>query len=552
MARKIAAGEVIDRPYSVVRELLDNALDASATQVYVEWNNGGIDLVRVIDDGTGIHPNDLPLAVLPHATSKIASERDLNNLRSLGFRGEALASIAAVSRLEIHSATENEGGSLLTVRFGAPPSLSSQARSRGTSVSVQDIFLNLPARRKFLRSGRSEGLACRKTLEEKVLAFPEVMFSLIVDEQFVATYPAASLMERVKSLSDPALAPQLRLTEGGNDWIQLKAIYAPPEFFRRDRTGIYLFVNRRRINDFGLMQAVQYAFGDFLPGGSFPYCYLFLEIDPQEVDFNIHPAKREIRVRQAAALHQFLTRHLRSELKPLYGVQPQGYFSNKEPPPTLVETLDVSRQGFSYSRPLVLPNWAKELPPQDRQPLLEDPPSWRYLGQVLKLYLLVERQGKLIIVDQHAAHERINFDILRSRKGEKQRLLVPLEVNLDPQMVDFWKDRLAILESLGFQAELEKETLIVREVPALGDGFESEIIAYLNEPLGTERDLENAFYARMACRSSIMANEELDDAAARHLLMQVFRLEEPRCPHGRPLWIEVSEEELARLFGRTH
>lgn len=545
VARKIAAGEVIDRPSSVLRELLDNALDAQASRIDVEWSEGGLDLIRVADNGQGIHPDDLPLAVLPHATSKIQTEHDLEVLTSLGFRGEALASIAAVSELSIHSAQEQGQGYSLTVRHGSASEVVFKPRAKGTSVTVHDLFLNLPARRKFLKGARSEGMACRRTLEEKVLAFPEVEFSLTSDHHLEATYPPSYLLERVKSFVEVPLAVELKLCQAEWDWGRFQCIYAPPHFFRRDRLGIYVFVNRRKISDFQLSQAVQLAFGDFQPGGSFPYCYLFLNLDPSQVDFNIHPAKREVRIRQQVALNQLIIRHLREELKPHYAtmssLQP-AFFSEQ---PSLEPAWQTPSPFYTVAPPQG--SWTNEvanLPPVTS--------SWRYLGQVFKLYLLVEKDGKLLVVDQHAAHERLNFDQLRAQKHAQQALLVPLEVGLHSEINDFWSKNQSLLDQLGLDGVIEHERLIIRRIPSLLSGFEDEIVSFLENPVTTELDVERTFYARMACRMSVMANDELEPQAAVNLLEKVFQLAEPRCPHGRPLWAEITKETLDHLLGRTH
>lgn len=546
VARKIAAGEVIDRPYAVVRELLDNALDAGPRRIQVEWENGGIDLIRVSDDGGGIHPEDLPLAVLPHATSKIESEQDLESLKSLGFRGEALSSIAAVSSLQIHSALQNGDGRLLTVQHGGPVRITEQARARGTTVTVRDLFLDLPARRKFLKSGRSEALACRRSFEEKALGFPEVEFVLRADQAPTRTYPPASLLERVRAFADPSLGADLQLTESTWEWARLRCVFAPPTFSRRDRAGIQVFLNRRRIVDFGLSQAVQFAFGDFQPGGSFPYCWLFLELDPAQVDFNIHPAKREVRIRRPDALHAFVTRVLRDELRPLYHRSPE--LGDVWPLRKPEEGRPATGSTMAYPTTVSLPSWARETaaPPHPAPR-----PSLRYLGQIFRLYLVAEREGRLYVVDQHAAHERLNFDRLRTRAHERQPLLVPLEVPLDPEVREFWEANREMLERVGVRAHLDGARLVVHEIPALMRGLEPDLARFLQEPRGDTRDLEREFYARMACRMSVKANQELGPEEATRLLEEVFSLPEPRCPHGRPLWIEITEATLERLFGRT-
>jgi len=544
VARKIAAGEVIDRPLSVVRELLDNAIDSQAKEIDLSLENGGLSNIVVSDNGQGMSLEDLELSVFPHATSKIREESDLETLDSLGFRGEALSSIASVSHLTIHSAEFDGVGNLLTVFDSKVQETTPKPRAVGTTVSVRDLFFSVPARRKFMKSQGAELSACRRTFEEKILPFPEITFRLFIDSKLLNVYPPGNHLSRGAQVLNSHI-PTVALSSvdaSGSGWT-LHAVYAKPEFSRRDRSWIHIYINKRRVMEFSLVQAVQYAFGEYQPGGAFPYCVVFLQIDPSLVDFNIHPAKREVRIKNLAQIHHGVVEALRNALK-----KTLSFLENKTLPRTFEQTFQMLEKSWTQA------------PSSPFYPLDSKNPEsvgefvqtqWRYLGQVMNLYLLVEWGDRLVIVDQHAAHERINFDRLKGQSGKTQLLLVPLEVDLEEDTLSVWEANRSRWESLGVIAERSGvSTLLLKAVPSASQGMEEEIKSFLQEQTGSEADLERELYARLACRSSIMAGENLDRYSADNLLTQVFQLPVPRCPHGRPLWIELNRETLDGLFGR--
>lgn len=532
VARKIAAGEVIDRPSAVLRELLDNSLDARAQRIEVLLRQGGLELLQVADDGLGMNEEDLRLSILPHATSKIETEEDLLHLHTLGFRGEALASIAAVSELTLHSANHEGRGAQLTVRHGNLAEVRPLPRSRGTTATVRDLFWNLPARRKFLKSPRSEATACLRVFEEKALAFPHVAFSWQAGEDEPRHLSPQSRRDRAAAvLREEGLVEIGGPLEGGD----FSAVYLPPPAHRRDRSGIQIFVNHRRVFEYSLVQAVEYAFGDHLSGGTYPLCLLFLQLDPALVDFNIHPAKREVKIRHQAAVHHALTRALKEGLRRHY---PSISPSQAAPAGLWVaEAASGRAQGETRST--------------DISPSPTPKRDWRYLGQVGGTYLVVERQGQLVLIDQHAAHERLNYDRLRAQRLLTQPLLVPLEVEVEEEVSRFWAAHPDLLQQLGIEVEVHLGCLRVLGLPHLLRDREAEVAAWLAQPQGEAGDWEQRFYATMACRLSIRARDPLEPAAAEALIEQVFALPEPRCPHGRPLWVVFDNPTLERLFGRS-
>src|SRR6056297_1745713 len=321
VAQKIAAGEVIDRPFSVVRELLDNAIDSGADSIDLYIEGGGIRRIRVLDNGSGMDREDLELCYKPHATSKISAVGDIYNLHTLGFRGEALASIAACAKLSITSAPEEGEPYTLEVRNGSPIRLELSRGTQGTVVDVSDLFYAMPGRRKFLKSPGAETSACTRTFIEKALPFPDISFRLFTDDQLKLYLPAADLQKRIAAAHPNQVDPRfLNLVEEEAGRFKIKALLSSPAIHRRDRRNIQVYVNRRRIQEFSLVQAVHYAYEQLLPGGSFPVAFVFLEIDPELVDFNIHPAKREVKIKNLPEIHHQLVHTLKSHLNRKYNV----------------------------------------------------------------------------------------------------------------------------------------------------------------------------------------------------------------------------------------
>jgi len=571
VARKIAAGEVIDRPQSVVRELLDNALDAGARNIQVRLSRGGTEKIRVVDDGDGMVREDLDLCWLAHATSKIESEDDLLNARSLGFRGEALASIATVSRLEIVSnpgeAREEQAGRLL-VHGGRKIALEPWRGPKGTSVEVAELFYSLPARKKFLKSAGAETSMCRLVVLDRALAFPEVAFRYFTDENLKAFYPAAAdQRERILQIYPEVVhADFLKSISGSGQGFSFEIVLETPDVFRTDRKHIQTFVNRRRIWDFAFVQALEYAYSGYLPGGRFPVAYLFLEVDPQLVDFNIHPAKREARFRNMPDMHHrivevtasFLAAHARRSAS--HGgtgaqnvAERAGSGAAQEAPAPSGRTLFEG-----YREPASGARGRSDQPAFDlSRRFRPDPDSnsgIRYMGQIMGLFLVAEMGDRLLLVDQHAAHERLLYDRFMSG-GTVQPLLVPLEVELEPEQSRIVADH---------REELLLQGIDIEPVDGDGDGSRWRITSVPAPLSGALRTLVEGFqglqaggegivnqvYATMACRSAVMDGDAVDAVTAMTLIENSLRLENPRCPHGRPIWHELSRERLFQLVGR--
>ncbi len=562
VARRIAAGEVIDRPTAAVRELLDNAIDSGADEITLTLEGGGIDTVHVTDNGCGMVREDLEVCWLPHATSKIEAVEDLEKVKTLGFRGEALSSLAACSRLEIVSVREDEA-LRLTVHGGKMLELISHRGAPGTAVSVKDLFFNMPARRRFLKSRRAETTMCRRIFLEKAAAHPEIAFRLFVDGVLKNFLPAGTLLERI-STAWPRLAPPGSWweTTAEGDGFRINAVHARPEVSRKDRQYIQIYTNRRRIDEFALVQAVQYAYDPWMPGGAFPAAFIFIDVDPVLVDFNIHPAKKEARFRDLPAIRHRLIEALKDRLT---GESYRKRAENTESGPIQksfpVVAASRTPTGFDaavtgyptrkdaeiFSNTVV----GRRLERFSPRPI-KNGEEFRYLGQMMGVFLVAESSGSLYIVDQHAAHERILYEQFRTADPGSERLLIPRVLELEKaarMRLELRRDRLA---ALGLEIEQNGDgEWILTALPGIARDLEDTVVTFLEAGAGDAEGLEKSLWADLACKAAVKDNSTLDDEAARHLLKEAFALETPRCPHGRPIWFEISRTELFELVGRT-
>lgn len=537
VSRKIAAGEVIDRPFSIVRELLDNAIDAGSLAIDVYLEAGGLSRVRIVDDGAGMPPDDLALCWQPHATSKIETEDDLLRVSSLGFRGEALSSIAVCSRLEVVSCPGgNEPAHRLEVRGGRQVSMEVCQGRKGTAVDVTELFYNYPARKKFLRSVSAESGLCRSTFIDRAVAHPGIAFRLYVENELKLSLPVAESIDRIGlaygQLLDPRMLGNARV-EG--DRFSVKIVAGRPDLRRRDRKLLQCFVNGRRVSEFSLMQAVEYGYAGHMPGGWHPIAFVFVDIDPGLIDFNIHPAKKEVRFRNLPEVHKVVVEAARILLAPEPGLPAAA------PARSLYPATPPARGEQGY--PLPEPREAA-LAPAPREDGI------RFLGQVFGVFLVFELPGRLLVLDQHAAHERIIFERLSARAPALQELLFPLCFDVSEEE----ETRI-----IGAAQDLAEMGIAVRragarafEVTALTADFQAlaeERLVELVRGVGGEQ-WQYAFRAAAACKLAIKEGDRVDPVTAHELCAQALELPVPRCPHGRPIWHELSEETLLRLVDR--
>ncbi len=590
VASRIAAGEVVERPSSVLRELIDNSLDAKATKLSVYLEQGGIKSLTVIDDGTGMSKEDLKLACVSHATSKINTLEDLFNLRTLGFRGEALSSIAACSLLTIDS-----NGYRIVVDNGVQSDILPGSVTKGTSVRMENLFENIPARKLFLKRPQSEGTECKKTFLEKALGFEQVEFLLFMDGELKLHLPKASKKDRavaVLSLDKTFMPAKVLEMNYESDNVKLYAVASDPSCYKRDRSQIKLLLNGRIIDSFALVQAVNNAYSAALPGGAFPYLYLYIEDNPSLVDFNIHPTKRECKIRNQSQIYGCITAMIRNAL--LYGkfsnaeVEPQASIASQVAPaikskvnstePTetqenlfspISETPQkpyqvkpnpvhpaTSKPSSATAQPFD-PSWfenAKSIMAQSKKTVQESPkqesPNYTYIGQIFNTFLLVEVNDKLLFIDQHAAHERLLYDEIVAQK-DVQRLMVPYRFETDRSADDFLLENSIIYADFGVElTRVEPLLWEMSTIPAVCRKSEAQIASYIQNTTGDLESARKGLFAIMACHAAIKAGDALDAITAKALVDKVFQLDAMLCPHGRSFTYEISKEELYKKVGR--
>ncbi len=591
LINQIAAGEVVERPASVVKELLENALDAGAARIDIDLEEGGMRLIRIRDDGDGIDADDLPLALMRHATSKIASLDDLEQVMTLGFRGEALPSIASVSRLAISSKPaaqthasriEVEGGRVLPA---APTS-----HPQGTTVEVRDLFYNVPARRKFLRAERTEYGHIEELLRAQALARMEISLRLNHNGKVTRSYRASNTeAERLRRLGEALgedFAQQSLAIEHEAAGLRLHGWVGLPTASRSQADQQYFFVNRRLVRDRIVAHAVRQAYADVLYHGRHPSFVLFLEIDPVRVDVNVHPAKTEVRFRDARLVHDFLFRSLHealsgaragasvSALAPV-GADGEAQAGNVAPYPLAMPwrnaqsplALSVRDQASAYAalygpaRGNAAIDLASMSPPAEEA--APTPPLGYAIAQLHGIFVLAENPAGLVLVDMHAAHERITYERLKSAQdGEgirTQPLLVPITLAVSEREAACAEERTAALGLLGFELTRSgPQSIVVRSIPALLDGIDPrqlvlDVLSDLIEHGASNRieEVRNELLSTMACHASVRANRRLTLPEMNALLRDMEATERSgQCNHGRPTWVQLSRQELDRLFLR--
>ncbi len=570
---RIAAGEVVERPASIVKELVENSLDAGAGRVDIRVENGGRTLVEVSDDGHGMSRADAELAFTQHATSKIRELGDLDRIETLGFRGEALASIAAVGLVELVSGV-GEGPATRVVVEGAAPIVSGAGASRGTRIRVRDLFYSTPARRKHLRTDATEFAQIAAVVQQFALLRPDVAFSLTHDgrERLVAA-PVAGLEDRVHQVLGEEVAgawlpvsdagTRVTVTGGGTD----------PEQTRADRRGIYLFVNGRAIADGRLSHAVVSAYGTLLDRGRYPVAALFLQLPPSDVDVNVHPRKAEVRFVEPGRVYGSLRRAVQRAL------------AAHVPPPLLQATTPVAGVPEAAVRESAPPTWggATSLPLRDWRevhvpeasgasvplpgpivsPIAGTSGAIQPLGQYANTYILAADDEGLLVIDQHVAHERILFEQILAQRSRQslpvQRLLVPETLDLSAEEVATAEAHASRLATFGFEIEpFGGNTWAIRAVPELLQKRSAEpvvraLLAELGREAGAQQveKLHQELAASIACHSAVRANQPLSADVMGYLIRELGGCEAPnRCPHGRPVMLRLAHSEIEKRLKR--
>jgi DNA mismatch repair protein MutL len=566
-AARIAAGEVIDRPLSALKELLENALDAGATRVEIAVD-GSLDRgFRVADDGVGIAADELETALERHATSKLDTLADLDRLTTLGFRGEALPSIAAVSRLRLTSRPGGEGdAATIAVEGGRVTEHATAARAAGTTVEVRDLFFNTPARRKFLKSEAGELRAAMRMIETYALAFPGVGMRLVVEGRERLDWPAAAdVRERAAQIWGAQHAGQRLLVETERDGVRIVALLGLPEHARANRDAQQFLVNRRWIQSPLLGQALRQAYGNLLPGGRFPAATVWITVPPERIDVNVHPTKREVRFADESAVFGALAAACAQRLAPLHppftviqggGSEPRWADRVAEPSP------DQTRLGF-VTAPAETPAGAASATTPHGAPRATAASTEPELWQLHDTYIFAPVRGGVVIVDQHAAHERILYEEARARfegqQGSAQQLLFPALVDLTRDQFDLVLELGPWLQQLGWDiAPLGQPTVVVRGMPgALRESRPAQILQDVLDGMAEDtgrtahEDVTERLARSYACHAAVKAGDPLTQDEMRVLLDRLFATTRPHGdPHGRPTFVRLELDELHRRFGR--
>ncbi len=616
LKNQIAAGEVIERPASVVKELVENSLDAGATHIVVEVDGGGVDRIRVVDDGHGMSPEDARTSLERHATSKLRAMEDLKRIRTMGFRGEALPSIASVSRFELKTRErERDGGTAIGVTGGRELTTWDVGMPPGTDIVVADLFYNVPARRKFLKRPATETGRVTEIIQRVALANPGVHFTLLVDGRRSIDAPSArTKIERIYGIFGAKACDHLYECVFQGE-ISVDGFVSAPTLTKSSRTGIFTYVNGRFIRDRVIQHAINAGYGALLPRGRHPVAIIEVTVPPALVDVNVHPTKNEVRFVNSGAVHSAVSRAISLTLadtpwleegqspagSAAHVAETRGWEPGPRPVPARfdtaklldemhraaatndtsrdVETSDPSREPATWESqddfPWEVRDSASRVP-SDPQPTADSPqpmvsaaPGFyaghRYIGQFGGCFLLLEKDGELVIIDQHAAHERVLYERFRARwEGQRpdvQRLLVPHVVDLAPHLAAILTDRTAVLERLGFLVDpYGGNSFAVKGVPPDLKKLDPEAlltdVAEQMSESGVDRadTLEGKWdhiLATMACKAAIKAGDPIAPEEVRSLLAQMEETHlSTYCPHGRPAVARFSVDQVGRWFHR--
>lgn len=592
LAHQIAAGEVVERPASVMKELLENALDSKARRILVEAEEGGKRLILVRDDGSGMTPEDARLAFQHHATSKIQTFEDLSNIQTLGFRGEALPSIASVSRLRLRTVEGAASGSTplgseIQSQGGELSGVEEISWPVGTEVQVKDLFFNVPARRKFLKTNTTELSHLSRQVMNYAIAYPQVAFEFHHQSRTVVDAPGVeSLEDRIYQVFGESFLENLVRVHYEKDGLVLSGFTSLPHEHRTSTRSQYLYVNHRMVKDRILTHAIRLAYQDLIPSNSYPVVILFLEVDPEEVDVNVHPCKTEIRFKRTDLVHRLIRHGIEEAL-----LQHQGSLSQlaRDLPGDHLQRADPSLSGNGGARNMAtvfqrhsrqgdtFPDLGNSLAiPFPADVHGDDIPETDYLdavpvvlGQFVESFVVsVDREG-VMLVDQHVAHERILYDralrqLESSRPCATQRLLIPLTHELNLQQKAICAQILDLLNANGFEVEwFGDQTIVIKGVPSFAQDCDAQLLLEeildelgssgqeLASPDAQVRRLRQKIAISLSCRAAIKINSPLTQEKMQWLLDELFRCHDPfTCPHGRPIVLRLGIEEILRGFKR--
>jgi DNA mismatch repair protein MutL len=582
LCNKIAAGEVVERPASVIKELIENSLDAGADEIFLDIEAGGRKLIRIRDNGSGMSRDDAFLSLERHATSKISNDEDLFRLTTLGFRGEALPSIAAVSRFVLQTRDQSsEEGFRIKVSGGNVEYTEAVGMTVGTDIEVRNLFFNTPARRKFLRTEQTEIGHIADVVNRQAMARPEVRFRLSHNGRvLIDAFSVSRLNERVSSLLDRQTAEgMLELTQSEGD-LALHGLIAEPDRSRASTAAIYSYINGRFIRDRVVQHAIMQGYRTLMPKGRYPIAILFLDLPPELVDVNVHPSKHEVRFRDQRSVHDFIVQSIRNRLRGEKGVTGETFHERSLSIPvkvqsdTVVPSVSIQESFPVYRTPLVQPapgahdvdakSVAPFTFPATEETLAGPFSSLTVIGQFHNSYLVCQDRNELVLIDQHAAHERIGFERLRKQFSTqgiiRQDLMFPVVMEYDLKETTQLGQNLDILARFGFDVEpFGGNSFVLKSVPQLMVEAEAEqlvrdVAAELGA-LGESALLDEALdhiLMTVACHGSVRANQSLSTVQMQALLRELDQVDfNGHCPHGRPVIQRLPLSEIERMFKRA-
>nr|WP_267517158.1 DNA mismatch repair endonuclease MutL [Borreliella garinii] len=601
LVQKIAAGESIDRPCSILRELLDNSIDSGATKIEVFLEEGGIHKILIIDNGSGISKEDLKICYLPHTTSKISSEEDLRKIETLGFRGEALSSIAICSNISITSSTTGNESYQIEVENGIKKCFKKQPAINGTIVNVTKIFHNFPARKRFLKQEPIETKMCLKVLEEKIITHPEINFEINLNQKLRKIYFKESLIDRVQNVYGNVIENnKFKVLKKEHENIKIELFLAPANFSKKSKRHIKTFVNRRPIDQKDLLEAITNGHSRIISPGNFPICYLFLEINPEYIDFNVHPQKKEVRFFNLPFLFKLISDNINNffdkDINNYNEIVIKRQLTDDD---NLIEMINQPKNlnqtntyDITQNKNLETEHTVNELSKNIIQndiglkrynSIIQNRPSFKenitnifsddflafeepqnknekeeikfnYIGQIFSEFLIVEKVNEIYFIDQHAVHEKIIYEKLRNSKKTVQKLLIPIEFTIvdknieeiiDSEIEEYKKIDIIISKIGPKKYQLES-------IPNICNQYENTLINFFQSRKSrTINSLESDLYATIACRKAVKTNDILSLEFSKFLIDEFFKLEIKHCPHGRKIYYKISKFELEKKVARA-
>nr|WP_267914388.1 DNA mismatch repair endonuclease MutL [Borreliella garinii] len=601
LVQKIAAGESIDRPCSILRELLDNSIDSGATKIEVFLEEGGIHKILIIDNGSGISKEDLKICYLPHTTSKISSEEDLRKIETLGFRGEALSSIAICSNISITSSTTGNESYQIEVENGIKKCFKKQPAINGTIVNVTKIFHNFPARKRFLKQEPIETKMCLKVLEEKIITHPEINFEINLNQKLRKIYFKESLIDRVQNVYGNVIENnKFKVLKKEHENIKIELFLAPANFSKKSKRHIKTFVNRRPIDQKDLLEAITNGHSRIISPGNFPICYLFLEINPEYIDFNVHPQKKEVRFFNLPFLFKLISDNINNffdkDINNYNEIVIKRQLTDDD---NLIEMINQPKNlnqtntyDITQNKNLETEHTVNELSKNIIQndiglkrynSIIQNRPSFKenitnifsddflafeepqnknekeeikfnYIGQIFSEFLIVEKVNEIYFIDQHAVHEKIIYEKLRNSKKTVQKLLIPIEFTIvdknieeiiDSEIEEYKKMDIIISKIGPKKYQLES-------IPNICNQYENTLINFFQSRKSrTINSLESDLYATIACRKAVKTNDILSLEFSKFLIDEFFKLEIKHCPHGRKIYYKISKFELEKKVARA-